>query len=119
MAGIHVYNRTKEDHGNSLHNYRIFRPTILGNPYTHIKDRTTKAQYVVSSREEAIERYSEYYDVMYGSNKDFTEAIDKIYEDYKAGNDVYLECYCGEGKCHGDVIAAKLRKKLVKEKLGK
>jgi len=114
---IIVYNRTKEDHSNSPNNFPIYRPSVLGNPYTHIKDRNTKACYVVSTREESIEKYSDYFDIMYGSNIAFTQIIDKIYEKYKSGVDVYLECYCHPQPCHGDVIAEKLRKRLIKEKI--
>jgi len=113
---IIVYNRTREDHSNNPNNFPIFRPSILGNPYTEIKDRNTKAMYVVKDREEAIRRYSDYFDIMYGSNEAFTKAVDKIYEKYKKGEDVYLECYCAPKPCHGDVIAEKLRKRLIKEK---
>lgn len=114
---IIVYNRTKEDHSANPNNFPIYRPSVLGNPYTDIKDRNTKAMYVVKNRDEAIDRYSDYFDVMYGSNLEFTKAVDEIYERYKRGEDVYLECYCHPLKCHGDVIADKLRKRLIKEKL--
>ena len=113
---IIVYNRTREDHSNSPNNYPIYRPYILGNPYTAIKSKNTKAMYVVKTREEAISRYSDYFDIMYGSNKLFTEAVDRIYEKYKNGETVYLECYCAPKPCHGDIIAEKLRKRLLKEK---
>ena len=116
---IIVYNRLKEDHSLNPNNFPIYRPSILGNPFTFIKSRTTKAMYVVGSREEAIERYSDYFDTMYGSNKAFTDAIDKIYERYRNGEDVYLECYCHPLACHGDVIVEKLRKRLIKEKMRK
>lgn len=114
---IIVYNRTKEDHSLNHNNIPIYRPNILGNPFTDIKDKATKAQYVVKNRDEAIERYSEYFDVMYGSNIEFTKAVDEIYEKYKRGEDVYLECYCAPRRCHGDVIVEKLRKRLIREKL--
>lgn len=117
MAGIKVYNRTKEDHSVSPYNFQIFRPSILGNPYTHIKDRNTKAKFIVNSREEAIEKYSEYFDIMYKTNVQFAKTVDQIYDAYKAGNDVFLECYCAPLPCHGDVIVRKLRKRLIKEKL--
>lgn len=117
MAGIHLYNRTNEDHSNELNNYPIYRPNILGNPYTHIKDKKTKAIYVVSDREEAIKRYSHYFDIMYGSNISFTNLIDEIYTKYKNGEDVWLECYCFPKPCHGDVIINKLRSRLIKEKM--
>lgn len=117
---IIVYNRTKEDHSTSRNNYPIFRPSVLGNPFTHIKNGRTKAMYVVRDRDEAIDRYSDYFDIMYGSNKAFTSIIDEIYEKYKNGEDVYLECYCKPPqRCHGDVIVEKLRKRLIKEKMNK
>ena len=38
----------------------IGRPSIWGNPFTHIADKDTLAQFVVGSREEALNRYREY-----------------------------------------------------------
>jgi hypothetical protein len=115
MAGIHVYNKTVETH-NGENNFYIGRGSVLGNPYTHISDRKTKAIYVVKDRETAINSYSHYFDVMYGSNLEFTKAIDEIYRKYAAGEDVYLGCYCHPKSCHGDVIAKKLMQKLIREK---
>ena len=119
MSGIHVYNRLKECHEGE-NNFKIFRgASVLGNPYTDIKDRETKAQFVCKNREEALEKYSHYFDVMYNSNIAFKRAIDNLYELYKTGKPVYLECYCHPQKCHGDVIAEKLQQRLIKEKLKK
>lgn len=128
---IYVYSRLKEDHSNSPNNYPIYRTTtgnILGNPYTHIKDKKTLAIFVVKTREEAIERYSTYFDRMYAGNAPFKYIIDEIYEKYKNGEDIYLECYCkkyltGSGehpdevKCHGDIIKDKLEKRLLRERI--
>ena len=60
--------------------------------------------------------------MQYGRNKEFTEVIDCIYELYKQGETVYLECYCDPGKngkfnCHGEIIVYKLQKRLLKEKI--
>lgn len=115
--GIHVYNRTTESHSNEKNNYPIFRPSILGNPYTHITTKKTKAIYHVSSREEAIRNYSHYYDIMYRSNLKFKAVVDEIYEKYKAGEEIWLECYCSPLPCHGDIIKEKLEKRLLKERL--
>lgn len=122
---IHVYNRKIETH--HTNNFYIGRGSVLGNPYTHITDKKTKAIYQANDRDDAIDKYSHYYDLMYGSNLAFTAAIDKIYELYKTGEDVYLECYCkkynckeyhsDEIRCHGDVIKEKLERKLLKEKI--
>jgi hypothetical protein len=113
--GVIVYNVMDEDKfGENV--YLIHRPYILSNPYTHIKDKQTKAMFVVPTREEAIERYSHYFDVMYGKNIKFTEIIDEIYEKYRRGEHILLGCYCFPQSCHGDVIIKKLQSRLLKEK---
>lgn len=115
---IIVYNRTKEDHSSNPNNYPIFRgASILGNPYTHIKDRATKAFEIVDTREEAIELYDRYFDLMYENSQMFKDVIDEIYEKYKSGEDIYLECYCSPQPCHGDIIKRKLEQRLIKEKI--
>lgn len=38
----------------------IGRPSKWGNPFTHLSDRKTRAEFIVASREEAIGRYEEY-----------------------------------------------------------
>lgn len=127
---IYVYNKHIEDFSEHENHYEIGRPYILGNPYTHLSLGSTKAEYQVKTREDALNCYSHYFDVMYGSNKAFTDVIDEIYEKYKSGKDVYLACWCKqhvvgsdaykkdtEFTCHGDVIVDKLRKKLIKEKI--
>lgn len=115
---IYVYNRTKEDHSDAgLNNYPIYRGSILGNPYTHIKDKQTKALFLVKTRDEAIDRYEGYFDRMYSGNAPFKFIIDEIYEKYKRGEDIYLECYCKPERCHGDVIKDKLEKRLVRERI--
>lgn len=115
---IIVYNRAVEDHSDSPNNYPIYRGgSILGNPYTDKKLDKTMAIYQVRSREEAIKRYDSYFDMMYSTNGMFKFIIDEIYEKYKNGEDIYLECYCKPQPCHGDVIAEKLQRRLLKEKI--
>ena len=105
--GIYVYNRTKEDYSDKPGNYACYRPSILSNPYTHIKDKKTLASFVVKTRDEAIDRYSSYFDRMYKGNAPFKYIVDEIYERYKHGEDIYLECYCKPERCHCDVIKEK------------
>jgi hypothetical protein len=115
---IIVYNRTKEDYTDKgENNYPIYRGSILGNPYTHIKDKQTMAMFVVKSREEAIDRYEGYFDRMYKGNAPFKYIIDEIYNKYKNGEDIYLECYCKPERCHGDIIKEKLETRLMKERI--
>lgn len=120
---IIVYNRGKEDHTMHPNNYPIYRGgSVLGNPYTDKPLKGTLAVFKAKNREEAIEKYDTYFDTQYGKNKEFTAVIDEIYEKYKNGETIYLECYCGVGdgikkNCHGEVIAEKLQKRLLKEKI--
>jgi hypothetical protein len=115
---IIVYNRGKEDHSAHPYNFPIYRGgSILGNPYTDKPLNRTMAVYQVKDRDEAIQRYSSYFDMQYGRNKEFTEVIDYIYELYKQGETIYFECYCHPLKCHGDIIVEKLQRRLLKEKI--
>lgn len=36
------------------------RPSKWGNPFTHIKDRKTKAEFIVATRKESIDKYREW-----------------------------------------------------------
>ena len=115
---IIVYNRADEDHSMDPNNYPIYRGgSILGNPYTDKPVKKTLAIYQAKDRDEAISRYGAYFDMMYETNNDFSSLIDEIYEKYKKGETVYLECYCHPLPCHGDVICEKLKKRLIKEKV--
>lgn len=80
----------------------IGRPSEFGNPFTHISDKETKAEFVVSSRKEAIQKYEDY---LHSSG-----LIDKI----GSLKGKILGCWCvseirdGSNKnpvCHGEVIA--------------
>lgn len=114
---IYVYDRNAEDFSALENNYPIYRgASILGNPYTHLPVKDTKAMFQCKTREEAIEKYSEYFDIMYGNNIEFTKIIDEMYEKYKNGEDLFLECYCKPQPCHGDIIAKKLQEMFIKEK---
>ena len=120
MGRIIVYNSHNEDHTNEPNNFYIGRSKSgnpLGNPFTHNGVRTSIAKLSFKTREEAIEAFRRYFKEMYGKDEEITKAFDEIYEHYKNGEDVYLQCFCKPNACHGDVIAEELQKKLVKEKL--
>ena len=116
---IYVYNKNVEDFSLHPNNYYIGRPSILGNPYSHLPEDKCIAIYKCRTRDEAIERYDQYFDIMYGSNIEFTKVIDEIYEKYKNGEPIFLECYCKPEPCHGDIIKKKLEQRLIKEKIKK
>lgn len=115
---IIVYNRGKEDHSAHPNNYPIYRGgSVLGNPYTDKPLKSTLAVFKAKNREEAIQKYDTYFDTQYGRNREFTAVIDEIYEKYKNGETVYLECYCVPLPCHGQIIVKKLQQRLLKEKI--
>ena len=115
---IIVYNRATEDHSSNFNNYPIYRGgSVLGNPYTDKPLQGTLAVFKARNREDAIEKYSSYFDAQYGRNIEFTKIVDEIYEKYKNGETIYLECYCYPKPCHGNVIVEKLQKRLLKEKI--
>lgn len=71
----------------------IGRPSEFGNPFTHIKNRETKAEHVVSTRKEAIQKYKEYL----LNNPDLLDKIEQL-------RGKTLGCWCSPKACHGDII---------------
>lgn len=113
---ITVYNKYKESHyGDNV--YDISRNSIFGNPYTHIKDKNNRALFLVSSRDEAISLYKDYFNEMYNTVDWFRSKVDEIYEKYKDGEEIFFSCTCKPLPCHGDVIKEFLVSRLVKEKV--
>lgn len=70
----------------------IGRPSKWGNPFTHISDRKTRAEFIVGSREEAILCYEEY---LFSSG---------LIEDIEELRGKVLACWCKPKSCHGDVL---------------
>jgi len=78
----------------------IGRPSKWGNPYTHIDDKETLAEFIVSNREEAINKYRDYL----LNNQELMDSIMEL--DGKV-----LGCWCIKDSsnpypyvCHGQVI---------------
>ena len=112
---IYVYNTKTEDHTSHPNNFPIYRGTPLGNPFTHNGVRSNIAKLSFKTREEALDAYEDYFNEMYGKDNMLTKYFDIIYEKYKNGEDIYLQCFCKPKRCHGDFIAKMLQKKLIKE----
>ena len=123
MAKIIRYCKLDEEHyGDNV--FDVSRPNIFGNPYTHIRNRETKAQIKVKTRDEAIELYGHYFDNMLKDNTEvgerFREEWDRMYEAYKTFDEIYIACFCKKSEhCHGDVIAKKLIQRSMREKIAK
>lgn len=117
MAKVIRYSVLKETHkGKNV--FLIHRPFTFSNPFTHIKDKKTKAKYIVANREEAIKMYDRYFDIMLETSPKFKEEWDKMYDIYKTYDEIYIGCYCGlNEQCHGDVITEKLKRRSIKDML--
>ncbi len=121
MAKIIRYCKANEEHsGDNV--FDVCRPSVLGNPYTHIKDRETKALIKVKTREDAINLYKKYFNSMMTSTdkeaKVFQQAFYKIVEAYKKYDIVYVGCFCKKNEsCHADFIVDEVIKSVVKENI--
>ena len=114
---IKVYNTSLEDHTSDKNNFYIGRKSPLGNPYTFDGKRSKLAELSFKTRDEALKAYELYFNHEYGKDNELTKAFNEIYESYKKGNDIYLQCFCKPAKCHGDYIKKMLQQKLIKENL--
>lgn len=86
----------------------IGRPSKWGNPFTHKED--TKAEFVLPSREDAIEAYREWI-----TNGDGKHLLNDLHE--LEGK--VLGCWCSPNACHGDVLIELVNKNLLFKALNK
>lgn len=108
-----IHKKYKDKYDNVFY---VGRGSELGNPYTSIQDRETKAEFVVESRKESIECYQGYLEkTIENKNIDICNILNKIYL-LSLKEDVYLSCYCKPKSCHADVIKEIIDSKLPGEK---
>lgn len=109
------YCLNEEEH-NGDNSFDVTRPHPLSNPYTPIKNRKTKAIYVVDNRDDAVYLYEKYFDYMVKNSERFKKEWDRMYDAYKKYDTIYIGCRCKrKDKCHGDVIIKKLKQRAMKE----
>lgn len=105
LQRIQVVNKYK--HEPTKYDVYIGRGSVFGNPYSHLPSKFKDIIHC-GTREEAIDKYREYFDDIINScgcaNKEFKKKIRKMVVDLKMGEKVYLVCYCSPKPCHGDVI---------------
>lgn len=115
MARIVRFNVLEESHSGD-NSFLIHRPYVLGNPYTHIRNKSTRALVIVKDIEMAISLYDKYFDKMLEVDETFRVEFEKLYKAYQDYDVVYLGCYCKPGEpCHGDVISKKLQQRALKD----
>lgn len=80
----------------------IGRGSKWGNEYTHLKDKKTKAKFVVASRGEAIAAYREW--ITDGDGKHLLDDLHEL-------RGKRLGCTCKPRACHGDVLVSLIQDK--------
>jgi hypothetical protein len=63
----------------------------------------TKAEHKVATREEAVEKYSEWLERARMNNPLINTYLDRIARQAKTDN-VNLVCFCSPARCHGEVL---------------
>lgn len=119
MSNIKRYCVTSEEHiGPNC--FRVHRGYTLGNPYTHIKDRKTIGQVIVTTREEAISRYEKYFEESLKYRPEFAEEFEKMVDAAMNYDEVLIGCYCNlDEKCHADFIIKRIKQECRKRMLQK
>lgn len=85
--------------------YYIGRGSNLGNPYTHIKHKKTKAEYVCDTREEAISAYRGWIqDKIDKQDVNVFNSLGEIINILEKHNEINLICFCTPKECHGDIL---------------
>lgn len=99
---IQILNRSH--YPNNRNGVYCGRPSILGNPFTHIKTKKTLAEHLVESREQSIISYQQYFDEQIRTNTKFQNEINRLIKIYKITNRLTLICWCKPLPCHVDII---------------
>ena len=106
---ITVVNKYK--HTPTENDVYIGRGSVLGNPFTSIQNRQTKAEFICNNREDSVDNFRQYLlDKI--SEKD-TRICDELNRIYKM-EDVNLICFCKPKSCHGDVVKEIIESKIKK-----
>lgn len=92
----------KHWHKPTRHDVYIGRGSPFGNPYSHMEG--TKAQHKVATREEAIEKYREWFERARLNEPVLAAMLHEMCRTHLDGHDINLVCYCAPKPCHGDVI---------------
>lgn len=96
---ITIVNKYK--HTSTENDIYIGRGSVLGNPFTSIKDKLTLAEFICDSREESVESFRKYIEEKISSkDKKICYELNRIYKMDK----VNLVCFCKPKSCHGDII---------------
>ncbi len=91
----------------------VGRPTILGNPFTHLT-KNTKAMFIVPTVEDAVKQYDNHLmkSVSTGHDSGEFKELLRLAEMYRRDGVLYLSCWCkdelaprpSDHCCHAEVL---------------
>jgi len=90
----------------------VGRPHPLGNPFSHIRS-STRAEVIVGSRDEAVERYEEWLKEKLETDSLVRRAFEDLVQFYRDFGELTLICWCEPKRCHAGVL-----KRLILERVG-
>lgn len=105
----------KHKHTPSTNDIYVGRGSILGNPYTSIQHKETKAEFVCSSPQESLTKFHEYFrEKIITKDKKICDELNRIWKIAKLGQQVNLVCYCAPKPCHANIIKKIIEEKIIK-----
>jgi len=96
----------------------IGRPSILGNPYTHLKTSKFKDLILVKTRNQSVEFYDKWLEESLKNNVDVYLEFERLVDLYIQKSELNLICWCDPLPCHGHILREYIFKR-VKEKFQK
>lgn len=94
--------------GTSSGDVYVGRGTPLGNPYTHIKDRKTRAEFTVATRRDSLDAYRAWLDDRLTEGGEVARTFDGLVDRLRSGETLTLLCHCAPKPCHADIIKTRL-----------
>ncbi len=97
----------------------VGRPTVLGNPFTHLKTNT-KALFIVPTVQDAVAQYQKWLhrEIFRGSDSEVFKALLHLTDLYLRHKCLYLSCWCKDEldprkwdhDCHADILRQEIYK---------
>jgi len=94
----------KKTHKPTPNDIYIGRPSVLGNPFTSIRDKKTLARYVCNTREESIQKYRAWLEKENHFDTSVYSELIALRSLYNTDHDINLVCWCAPLSCHGDIL---------------
>jgi hypothetical protein len=87
--------------GQGLGGVYVGRPTPLGNPFRLLREE---------DRDEVVARYATWLErELRRGNREVVQALEELYRLLKRRGDITLLCFCAPRRCHGEIVAERLK----------